>query len=130
MELLQNSLSALKLAQGKFSECKESLGKLTLDNLQKDILVPLTSSMYVAGQLTDVDKVMVDIGTGYYVEMKLSSAVDYYQRKVEFLAKQMESLQPILQDKALMKDSVMEVLQMKVRSQLAAHQQLATTSKS
>lgn len=25
--------------------------------------------MYVAGQLADVDKVLVDIGTGYYVEM-------------------------------------------------------------
>lgn len=25
--------------------------------------------MYVAGQLADVEKVLVDVGTGYYVEM-------------------------------------------------------------
>lgn len=130
VDVLQNSLSSLKHAQGRFSECKESLTKLTTDNLKKDILVPLTSSMYVAGQLADVETVLVDIGTGYYVQMKLKAATDYYQRKVDFLSKQMESLQPILQEKSLMKESVMEVMQMKVRSQLMAHQQTAATSKS
>ena len=31
--------------------------------------MPLTSSLYVPGQLSETDKVMVDIGTGYYVEV-------------------------------------------------------------
>ena len=35
----------------------------------KEILVPLTSSMYVPGRLSDVENVMVDIGTGYQVKM-------------------------------------------------------------
>jgi prefoldin alpha subunit len=33
-----------------------------------EILVPLTSSLYVKGRLTDREKVLVDVGTGYYVE--------------------------------------------------------------
>ena len=33
----------------------------------KEVLVPLTSSLYVPGRLTDVESVVVDIGTGYYV---------------------------------------------------------------
>ena len=37
-------------------------------NKDKTILVPLTSSLYVPGTLADVKKVVVDIGTGYYVE--------------------------------------------------------------
>lgn len=32
------------------------------------ILVPLTSSLYVRGKLADRNKVIVDVGTGYYVE--------------------------------------------------------------
>lgn len=32
------------------------------------MLVPLTSSLYVPGKIVDCDKVMVDVGTGYYVE--------------------------------------------------------------
>ena len=34
----------------------------------KDMLVPLTSSMYVPGKLGSVDKVLLDVGTGYFVE--------------------------------------------------------------
>lgn len=38
----------------------------------KEVLVPLTSSLYVPGKLADTDMVVVDIGTGYYVR-KVSS---------------------------------------------------------
>jgi prefoldin alpha subunit len=30
--------------------------------------VPLTSSLYVSGKLKNAGKVLVDIGTGYYIE--------------------------------------------------------------
>ena len=34
----------------------------------KTVLVPLTSSLYVPGKLRDVENVIVDVGTGYYVQ--------------------------------------------------------------
>lgn len=34
----------------------------------KKILIPLTSSLYVPGRLKDTDNVIVDVGTGYFVE--------------------------------------------------------------
>jgi prefoldin alpha subunit len=34
----------------------------------KSVLVPLTSSLYVPGNLADVERVVVDVGTGYYVK--------------------------------------------------------------
>jgi prefoldin alpha subunit len=34
----------------------------------KPILVPLTTSLYVPGTLADSDNVIVDVGTGFYVE--------------------------------------------------------------
>jgi len=40
------------------------------------VLVPLSSSMYVPGQLSDVENVMVDVGTGYYVKKASISAVN------------------------------------------------------
>ena len=36
--------------------------------LDKEVLVPLTSSLYVPGKLTDVASVVVDVGTGYCVK--------------------------------------------------------------
>lgn len=41
---------------------------LTITNAGKAILVPLTASLYVPGALADTDKVIVDIGTGFFVE--------------------------------------------------------------
>ena len=39
------------------------------DSEKKDqILVPLTSSLYVKGKLEDREKVLVDVGTGFFVE--------------------------------------------------------------
>ena len=34
----------------------------------KDILVPLTTSLYVPGKLASTDTVLVDVGTGFYIE--------------------------------------------------------------
>ena len=34
----------------------------------KTILVPLTNSLYVPGKLFDAENVIVDIGTGYFVQ--------------------------------------------------------------
>lgn len=33
------------------------------------MLVPLTASLYVPGTLDEADKVLVDIGTGYFIEV-------------------------------------------------------------
>ena len=52
----------------RFQESSESLQRCGEGNGGKDILVPLTGSMYVPGKLSDTEKVVVEIGTGYYVE--------------------------------------------------------------
>ena len=33
------------------------------------MLVPLTASLYVPGSLDDAEKVLVDVGTGYFIEV-------------------------------------------------------------
>lgn len=45
---------------------------MTSDNT---ILVPLTNSLYIPGKLCDVENVIVDVGTGYYVQKVRSCAV-------------------------------------------------------
>lgn len=42
-----------------------------------EILVPLTTSLYYSGKLDKVDTVMVDIGTGYFVEKVLKFIIEY-----------------------------------------------------
>ncbi|XP_025082764.1 prefoldin subunit 5-like [Pomacea canaliculata] len=123
IDFFTNSLSQLKMAQSKFVESEECLGRMNRESEDREILVPLTSSMYVPGQLQDVDSVLVDVGTGYYVEMSPVKAKEYFDRKVEFITKQMEKIQPLLQEKYRTKQVVMDALQVKVQHQLGLQQQ-------
>lgn len=67
----------LKVAQARFQSCAESVETIRPENQgawfiflhpDKTTLLPLTASLYVPGRLSDPEKVIVDIGTGYYVE--------------------------------------------------------------
>ncbi|XP_054751721.2 prefoldin subunit 5-like [Lytechinus pictus] len=122
VEMMQGSLQQLKMAQSRFMESSESIGKLNSDNEGKEMLVPLTSSLYVPGKLQDVNNVLIDIGTGYYVEKSLEEAKKYFKRKVDFVTKQMEKVQPVLIEKSKMRQVVTEVMNMKIQAQMAQMQ--------
>lgn len=62
------------------------------------ILVPLTGSMYVPGNIINNDKFIVDIGTGYCVEKNQKAALDYFKRKVQFLDEQIEKYVRLIQE--------------------------------
>ena len=80
----------------------------------KTLLIPLTTSLYVPGQLSDVDHVLVDVGTGYYVEKTTADAVKFYEAKVEVLGGNLVDLEKIVAQKGQNVRVVEEVLRQKV----------------
>src|SRR5690606_3139656 len=76
LEHLTSSFAKLRAAQTKFRECIRSVKNgVNADVNGKTILVPLTTSLYVPGTLADANKVIVDVGTGYYVEKVATSSL-------------------------------------------------------
>ena len=122
LQFYQESLGNLKHAQTKFQDSGDSLGKLTPENKDKEILVPLTGSMYVPGQLSNSEKVLVDIGTGYYVEKDVDSAKEYFTKKVKYVTEQMEKVQGIGNEKNKIRELVMDYLEAKLQAQFAQQQ--------
>nr|XP_015812545.2 prefoldin subunit 5 [Nothobranchius furzeri] len=122
VEFLTSSISQLKVVQAKYVDAKDSLNVLNQNNKGKELLVPLTSSMYVPGTLSDVEHVLVDVGTGYYVEKNVEDSKAFFKRKIDFLTKQMEKIQPALQEKHAVKQAVIEVMTLKIQ-QLQQSQQ-------
>nr|XP_046165688.1 prefoldin subunit 5 [Oncorhynchus gorbuscha] len=114
-EFLTSSIGQLKVVQTKYVEAKDSLSVLDKNNAGKELLVPLTSSMYVPGTLDDVEHVLVDVGTGYYVEKNVNDTKEFFKRKIDFLTKQIEKIQPALQEKYGMKQAVIEVMNIKIQ---------------
>ncbi|MQL77007.1 hypothetical protein Taro_009421, partial [Colocasia esculenta] len=77
VNLLQDSLNKIRTATARLEIASNALhdlslrpqGKLILPILSlSKILVPLTASLYVPGTLDDAEKVLVDVGTGYFIE--------------------------------------------------------------
>lgn len=62
--------------------------------------MPLTSSLYVTGTLVDVKNVLVDVGTGFYVEKSTDDAKEFYDRKIKDLEKNLKDLEAIVTGKS------------------------------
>jgi len=129
--LFNDSLGQLKMAQQKFAESLESCEQLTPEKAGKEMLVPLTGSMYVPGKLVEPERVLVDVGTGYYLEKTTSGARDYFRRRIKFVTDQMEKLQVLGAEKQRVRDALHETLEQKVHQaqQAAAAAQQAAASK-
>ena len=52
----------------KFDESKEVLVYLNKFGKDKEVMVPLTSSLYVPGVMEDTENVLVEVGAGYFIE--------------------------------------------------------------
>ncbi|XP_044727851.1 probable prefoldin subunit 5 [Chrysoperla carnea] len=117
LTMFQESLQTLKMAQSKFQDSGESLEKIVPELEGKPILVPLTGSMYVPGVIADANKAIVDIGTGYYAQKDIEGAKDYFKRKVKFVTEQMEKIQAMGIEKSRIRDTILEVMELKLQQQ-------------
>lgn len=76
----------------------------------------MTESLYVPAKLTNIDSVIVDVGTGYYAEKSIDQAKSYYKGKIEFLVSNMTKLQSTLGEKQNQYGMIVDVLKMKMQS--------------
>mmetsp|Transcript_20417 Transcript_20417/g.72222 ORF Transcript_20417/g.72222 Transcript_20417/m.72222 type:complete len:162 (-) Transcript_20417:73-558(-) len=119
-KVLTNNYQQLKAAEGRFEESKLALEAFTPDSLGKTILVPLTSSLYVPGKVADAERVMVDVGTGYYVSKPVPAAVEFFEKKVKLLKTNTEGLQRTINERRGNLHQVITVLNERVRQEAAA----------
>ncbi|KAK7757860.1 subunit of tubulin prefoldin [Diatrype stigma] len=85
LEHLTSSFTQLHAAQAKFRECLRCVQE------NKPILVPLTNSLYVRGNLTNASHVVVD---------DVKSAAQFYENKVGEVGGSVKELEAIVQTKS------------------------------
>ncbi|OJI97465.1 hypothetical protein ASPVEDRAFT_36878 [Aspergillus versicolor CBS 583.65] len=126
LEHLTSSHAKLRAAQSRFRDCVRSINDGVIGSAKKgtqgkdEILVPLTSSLYVKGRLTDREHVLVDVGTGYYVEKTPAKAIEFYDQKVKELDTNLTELEKVVQTKSSQQRVFEEALRQKLMSEGAA----------
>ncbi|CAG8629304.1 13772_t:CDS:2 [Rhizophagus irregularis] len=93
---LTASYEKLKQAQTRFQDCIDSVKTIK------------------EGELVDTDKVMVDVGTGYYVEKNSVDAINFYSDKVEYVKKNVETLRQTILTKQSNLRSTIDIMQYKI----------------
>merc|ERR1719443_5298 len=65
---LNGAIQQLQVSRNKLTTSKEALTRLASTEEGTPMLVPITSSLYVPGETTQLETVLVDVGTGYFIE--------------------------------------------------------------
>ncbi|XP_010942476.1 prefoldin subunit 5 [Elaeis guineensis] len=115
VNLLQDSLNKIRTAATRLEIASSALHDLSLRPQGKKLLVPLTASLYVPGTLDDAVKVLVDVGTGYFIEKTMTEGKDYCDRKINLLKSNYEELIEMASKKKNIADEAGIILQAKLR---------------
>ena len=95
----------------KFEDSKGVLKYMKEYANDKELMVPLTSSLYVPGQMEDPENVLVEVGASYFIEQKNAQAQDYCQRRHDMLLGNARKINEILTVKKVQMQKVNEQLQ-------------------
>ena len=90
--------SSLRAVNNKYLDNKEYIKQLK-EYKDKEILVPMTSSLYIPGKCADVKKLTIEIGANFFVETTIEKAEKFCDRKIENLKINMDSIDKLIQEK-------------------------------
>lgn len=85
LNAISNHYATLRASASKFQMAKTALSSLSPSHDGKDILIPLTESLYVPGKVREPSKVMVELGTGFYAEKSVKDAHAFLERKTKLV---------------------------------------------
>ena len=90
--------SSLRIAHNKFLDNKEYINDLKTYE-DKEILVPMTSSLYIPGKCVDVKRVTIEIGANFFIETTIDKAEKFCDRKLESIKKNMNNIDELIKNK-------------------------------
>ena len=71
VESFTSNMVALQQTAARFANAGQSVEALKEQQAGQSMLLPMTELLYVPGTLESVDTVLLEIGTGYFIEVSL-----------------------------------------------------------
>lgn len=116
IQALAQNYGALKEAQSRFADSKRTAHELGQSEEGNEILVPLSAALYVPGKVANKDSLLIDVGTGYYLEKTVEGAKDYFQRKINVVDKNTASLEGIIAQKKQNNEAITMMLNYRLQA--------------
>jgi prefoldin alpha subunit len=113
---LGRAYDSIRAARNRFGDSKTYLETFKAYKKDQEMLVPLSSSLYVPGQLTDASKVLVDVGTGYYVQQSVPRAQDFFNKRMGQMKETMDNISEAIQHKQRQQNTIIDVIRQKAQA--------------
>ena len=85
IQALTTRYAQLRAAAARLGASQMAVSELSPASEGKEVMVPLTESVYVPGKIRDPNKLLVEIGTGFYVEKTSKDTTSFLERKVKLV---------------------------------------------
>jgi prefoldin alpha subunit len=98
VQSLSSSYTSLKVVLTKFKDNKTYIKNL-MESKDKDMLIPLSQSVFIPGRISDIKHLMIELGGNYLVQTDVEKADAFCDRKIELLNINMEKIDNMIVDK-------------------------------
>eukprot|EP00539_Tryblionella_compressa_P001851 CAMPEP_0178737826 /NCGR_PEP_ID=MMETSP0744-20121128/3184_1 /TAXON_ID=913974 /ORGANISM="Nitzschia punctata, Strain CCMP561" /LENGTH=169 /DNA_ID=CAMNT_0020390399 /DNA_START=38 /DNA_END=547 /DNA_ORIENTATION=+ len=101
LQALTSRYAQLRAAAARLNASQNAISELvsspTESSEGKEVMVPLTESVYVPGKLREPNKLLVDLGTGFYVEKSSKDTTEFLGRKLKLVDANSENIAKAVQ---------------------------------
>jgi prefoldin alpha subunit len=106
----------------KTQAARDSLAAFATSEKGKDILIPITESLYVHGTIHETKRPIIELGTGYFVETSVDNASQFFSRRIGRLNSQQDKLRATHKEKQSQYQLIVNIANQKLQaSRPAAH---------
>uniref|UniRef100_A0A7R9ZMV4 Prefoldin subunit 5 n=1 Tax=Craspedostauros australis TaxID=1486917 RepID=A0A7R9ZMV4_9STRA len=95
LQALTNRYAQLRAAAARLNASQLAVGEVLTEG--KEVMVPLTESVYVPGKIRDPTKLLVELGTGFYAEKTSKETQAYLDRKLKIVDANSENITQAVQ---------------------------------
>lgn len=106
----------------KTNSAKDALAQFAATEPGKEMLVPITESMYLPGVVEETKRPIIELGTGYFAETSVENATNFFNRRLARLNKQQESLRATFKEKQSQYQITVQIINQKLAQQRRAPQ--------
>lgn len=107
---LQGQLETLHGAKNRFIGARATIDDMKTMPEETKLLVPLNGSLYAPGTIASSDKLIVELGTGYFCEKNSEDAKTLIDRKMQLVDKSIESIEQIGNKKRKNLEQIMQIM--------------------
>lgn len=98
LQSLTNRYAQLRQAAARIGASHRAVSDLSSPASEgKEVMVPLTESVYVPGKIRDPTKLLVELGTGYFAEKSSKDTTAFLDRKLKIVDANSENVTKVVQ---------------------------------